>query len=202
MKKALWLLVVGLCCISECRSQRRWAVPKLQELTQADAIRNGVAHLSVEDTALLKRETKNVIEECVKDPGPSDPGTATGLFARLRVRRISLGPASSPGLVVQGFGSCMCGTVGNCPFWIIDEKPNPSVLLEAEGVQIFAFQQRQTAKNFDLLVGSHNSATMTDRRRFRFNGTKCRLNGCATNEREDELGNVLHPPRVTPEKCS
>jgi len=55
-----------------------------------------VAHLSVEDTALLKRETKNVIEECVKDPGPSDPGTATGLFARLRVRRISLGPASSP----------------------------------------------------------------------------------------------------------
>jgi hypothetical protein len=201
MKKTIWLLLIGLCSTPESCAQNGWKVPKLQELTQVDAIKNRAAPLSAEDIALLKRATKGAIEECVKDPGPLDPGTAKGLFAQFRVRRIPLSPNSSPGLVVQGFGACMCGAVGNCPFWIISEDPNPRVLLEAKGIQTFAFQERQSAAHFDLLLGSHDSAMQTDLQRFRFNGSKYQLSGCALIDWEDENLRLLRQPRVTPGDC-
>jgi hypothetical protein len=199
--KTLWFLFIGLCCISDCHAQSGWKVPKLRELSQADAIKTGAAHLSAEDIALLKRVTRDVIEECAADPGPGDPGTALGLFGQLRVRRVNLGPHSNAGLVVQGTGVCMCGAVGNCPFWVIGEAPRPGVLLETVGIQTFALQENLTARRFDLLVGSHDSAMQTDLQRFRFNGTKYQLNGCALIDWDDENLNLLRRPRITAREC-
>jgi len=67
MKKALWLLLSGFAA-SPSVARNAGGPSEAAGVDAGDAIRNGVAHLSVEDTALLKRETKNVIEECVKDP--------------------------------------------------------------------------------------------------------------------------------------
>jgi hypothetical protein len=45
-------------------------------------------------------------------------------------------------------------------------------LIHAIGIQSFAFQKSQTADHFDLMMGSHDSAMVTDLQSFRFNGIK------------------------------
>ena len=202
MKKTLFCLIVGLCCISRCLAQHGWVVPKLEELTQADSIKSGRAHLSAEETTLLKQVTREIINKCVKYPGPYDPKTPAEFFGQLRAQRVALTPHGDSGLVVQGFGSCMCGAVGNCSFWIIGASPHRRVLLEGDGIQTFAFQATQSDGYFDLFLGAHYSAMRTDLERFRFDGTKYRRNGCATIEWADEIDNKLPHPRITPKPCS
>ncbi len=130
MRKSLWGIIVLQCCIAECLAQSKWVLPNLQELTEADAIGRGSAQLSTDETALLRNLTHKIIAECIADPGPGDAHTAAGTFRRIRVRRVPLTPQGDAGLVVQGFGSCMCGAVGNCPFWVIGGQPHPRNLLK------------------------------------------------------------------------
>jgi hypothetical protein len=103
--------------------------------------------------------------------------------------------------VLQGFGVCMCGAVGNCPFWGIDEQAHPRTTLHAIGIQGFAFQKSATANHFDLVLGSHDSAMVTDLQKFRFDGTSYKRTGCASLQWADSVGNTLHPPRITSERC-
>lgn len=173
----------------------------MQELTQAESIGRNAVQLSTEDTILLKNLTRKIIEKCIDDPGLGDPHTVAGMFSRIRVRRISLTPQGDSGLVVQGFGVCMCGAVGNCPFWLIGEQPHPRLLIHAIGIQSLAFQESGTADHFDLVLGSHDSAMVTELQSFQFDGTKYRRNGCASLEWVDPYGNALHPPRITAERC-
>lgn len=95
----------------------------------------------------------------------------------------------------------MCGAVGNCPFWLIAGETQPELLVSATGIQAFAFQKSPSSDHFDLVLGSHNSAMVTDLQRFRFVGSKYRRIGCATLQWADEIGNKLNPPRVTAERC-
>jgi len=201
MRKTLCLLTILLCSVTECVSQSRWPLPKLKELTQADAIKRGSAKLSPEDTILLKNLTRRIIAKCIDDPGPGDPHTVVGAFSRILVRRVSLTQQGDSGLVVQGYGACMCGAVGNCPFWLIEEQQHPRVLMHAIGIQSFAFQKSQRAGRFDLVLGSHDSAMVTDLQSFQFDGTKYKRNGCASLEWADPNGDALHPPRITAERC-
>lgn len=143
-----------------------------------------------------------VIKECMNDPDPGDPTTAAGYFDRFMVRRVDLTPRGDLGLAVQGFGACMCGAVGNCPFWIVAEGPDPRVLLEANGIQTFGFSKSSASGYFELVLGTHDSALVTDLQRFEFDGTKYRLNGCATIAWADDVGNELRHPVITPGPCS
>ena len=201
MRKSLWGFVVLLWCIPGCLAQNRWVIPKLQELTPSDAIGRGSVQLSADETTLLKNLTRKIISVCIDDPGPGDPHTAAGLFNRIRVRRVSLSPERQSGLVVQGFGVCMCGAVGNCPFWLIGQTLHPTVLMHAVGIQRFAFLKSLTADHFDLVLGSHDSAMVTYLQRFEFSGAKYERKGCATLEWTDPVGNALHPPRITAQRC-
>lgn len=201
MRKSLRGLIVLLCCVPECLAQSRWVLPELQELTEADAIGRGSAQLSSDETALLKNLTHKIIAVCIADPGPGDAHTAAGTFRRMRVRRVSLTPQGDAGLVMQGFGSCMCGAVGNCPFWIIGEQPHPRALMHTIGIQTFAFQKSLTSSHFDLVLGRHDSAMATELHRFKFDGTNYKRNGCAFLEWADEVARHLKPPRITPERC-
>ena len=199
--RKLCSLIVLLCCVSACLAQSRWTLPKLQELTQSDAIGRGSSQLSAEEKTLLKNLTRKIISVCIEDPGPGDPHTASGMFNRIRVRRVSLTPEGNSGFVVQGFRACMCGAVGNCPFWVISQHPHPTALMHAVGIQSFAFQKSVTTDHFDLVLGSHDSAMVTYSQRFQFNGTKYVHNGCASLEWSDPVGNALHPPRITAQRC-
>jgi hypothetical protein len=166
MRRKLCGLIVVLCCVFECLAQSRWTLPKLQELTKSEAIGRGSVQLSAEETTLLKDLTRKIISVCIEDPGPGDPHTASGMFNRIRVRRLPLTPEGNSGLVVQGFGVCMCGAVGNCPFWVISQNPHPTALIRAVGIQSFAFQKSVATDHFDLVLGSHDSAMVTYLQRF------------------------------------
>jgi hypothetical protein len=58
MCKVLCCAIFLLCCLSGCVAQSRWALPKLQELTDADELGRGAVHLSAAETQLLKNLTR------------------------------------------------------------------------------------------------------------------------------------------------
>jgi hypothetical protein len=149
----------------------------------------------------MRQLTHRITSTCVADPGPGDPKTAEGIFKSLRVGRVDLTSKGDFALVVQGEGVCMCGAVGNCPFWLLSEGPNPKLLLKAIGIQSFAVQKNRIMARFDLVLGSHDSAMETDLQRFRFDGARYQRIECAIIEWDDESGNRLDPPRMTVGPC-
>jgi hypothetical protein len=193
---------MGLCGVSCALAQHEWTVPELQWLSQADELAHSSIQLTSGEKALLKQTTAGIINECVKDPGPWDPKTASGMFALLRVRRVAMAPNGEQGLIVQGNGTCMCGAVGNCPFWLVTGKSNPRVILDANGIQTFGFQRSTTASHYDLILGRHDSAMATDLQQYRFDGKRYRRQDCALAEWADEMGNALPKPRITSRPCS
>jgi hypothetical protein len=201
MRKISGLLLL-LCCVCGALGQQKWAVPNLEELDQADALNRGRAHLSADEEALIKRVTRKTIDKCLKYVGPYDPKTAGATFDQLRVKRVELTPHGDTGLVVQSTSNCTCGAVGNCSFWLIAGGQNPRVVLAATiGVQTFAFDKAQTAGHYDLVLGQHDSATRTDLARYRFDGTRYRLQDCALLAWSDNDGNMLRKPRITRTPC-
>jgi hypothetical protein len=95
----------------------------------------------------------------------------------------------------------MCGVVGNCPLWLISEEKQPRVLLQSVGIYGFEFDKQQTADYSDLILAGHGSATVTDLKRFRFDGSKYQRAGCARIEWADNNGNALIPPKISSARC-
>jgi hypothetical protein len=194
-------LILVLCFTSDAIGQATWSLPKLKELDQSNAIGKGSIQLSADETSLLQKLTHHITSSCVSDPGPGDPKSAEGIFKSLRVVRVDLTAKGDSALIVQGEGVCMCGAVGNCPFWLLSQGPNPKLLLKATGIQSFSVQKSRAIGLFDLVLGSHDSAMETYIQKFRFDGTSYQRSGCATIEWDDEGGNRLNPPRITPGRC-
>ena len=201
MQRTLLTLLLALCLASEAIGQGTWSLPKLKELDESNAVGKGTVQLSAEETSLMRQLTHRITSACIADPGPGDPRTVEGIFESLRVERVDLTSKGDSALVVQGEGVCMCGAVGNCPFWLLSEGPSPKLLLKAIGIQSFAVQKHRTTGHFDLVLGSHDSAMETDLQRFRFDGAKYQRTGCANIEWDDESGNRLDPPRITVGPC-
>jgi hypothetical protein len=96
----------------------------------------------------------------------------------------------------------MCGVTGNCAFWLIAGGQNPRVVLAvAFGIQTFGFDKAQTAGYYDLVLGQHDSATVTYLKRYRFDGARYRLHDCAVLAWSDNDGNMLQKPRITRTQC-
>ena len=210
MKKVLWFFAIGSCCILQGLAQSSWTVRNLQELTAADAIKGAITQLTAQETALLRQTTEGDLDLCAVYPEPGDPTTLDGVFGELRVRRVQLTSSGDTGLIVQGSSGCMCiGASRNCRFWLIGEKPEPTVLLEARGIQTFAFQNPSAAErafqnpnradHFDLILGHHDSAKVTNLRKYCFERTRDQYlwADCATIEWADDDGNALSHPRIT-----
>ncbi len=205
MKKAVWL--VFLLCIATAFAERTWVVPKLHEIPWKQTIGSGKVRLSAAQRAVLKRASRRVIAACVKDPGPWDPTTASGLFEHLRVGRVEIGLDGQKALLVQGNGVCMCGAVGSCPFWLVGGTGDPrtllatGILLSTAGVNSFEFEKSETDGYFDLVLGSNDSAMERFLQRFRFRGTKYVREGCALLEYDDVMGRPYPKPRISPTPC-
>ncbi len=201
MRRTLPTLLLGLCFAPGAIGQANWSVPKLTELDQSNAIGKGTIQFSAEETSLIRQLARRLASECLADPAPGDPKTAEGIFKSLRVGRVNLTSKGDFALVVQGWGACMCGAVGNCPFWLLSGGPSPKLLLKAAGIQSFAVQKNRTRAGFDLILGSHDSAMETNVQRFRFNGVREERIECADIEWDDENGNRIDPPRITMRPC-
>jgi hypothetical protein len=201
MRKMVLPLILALCFASEAVGQTIWSLPKLKELDQSNTIGKSSINLSAEETGLVRKLTHRITSACISDPGPGDPKTTQGIFKSLRVGRVDLTTKGESALVVQGEGVCMCGAVGNCPFWLLSRGSNPKLLLKATGIQSFSVQKSRANDTFDLILGSHDSAMETYIQKFRFDGTSYQRSGCATIEWDDESGNRLDPPRITSGRC-
>jgi len=141
-------------------AQAKWSVPQLQELGPRDQVRSGKAALSPAEKAALRDITGRAIRACLRDPGLEDPTTFGSYLESLTVKRVFLNEAGLHGLIVQGWGDCMCGATGNCDFWLIAEKPSGfDVVLQTIGIQSFQIQKTVSNGYFDVILGRHDSAT-------------------------------------------
>ena len=201
MRRSLCTYLLALCLASGAVGQVTWSVPKLKELDQSDAIGKGKTKLSSEQANFVRQLSHHITSACVADPGPGDPKTSEEIFESLLVGRVDLKSTGESALVVQGDGVCMCGAVGNCPFWLVSEGPNTKLLLKAVGIQSFAVQKRRTDTFFDLVLGTHDSAMETDLQQFHFDGVRYRRIGCANIEWDNESGKLLTHPRLVAGRC-
>jgi len=141
MRRMILPLVLVVCFASNAVGQATWSLPRLKELDQSNDIGKGSILLSADETSLLRKLTHRITSSCISDPGPGDPKSAEGIFKSLRVVRVDLTAKGDSALIVQGEGVCMCGAVGNCPFWLLSHGPNPKLLLKPTGIQSFSVQK-------------------------------------------------------------
>ena len=95
----------------------------------------------------------------------------------------------------------MCDGSGNCPFWIIDHQPQPTVVLKARSIQSFALMKSLAAGYFDLVLGTREPENVKELQTFHFDGKKYQRKGCAALAWADPYGTLLIPPRITPDGC-
>lgn len=183
-------------------SQTKWTVPNLSELTSRDQIEKNRTPLSAGELAFLRRATAHTVDQCVQDAGLEDPHTPAGHFEALRVRRVPLNSSGEQGLIVQGSGVCMCGAVGNCYFWLIAERPSGfEVVLQTYAVQTFAIENTTSNGHFDVILGSHDSATRTDLSLYDYTGKYYRRAACALLSYQDDNFQPLKVPMIEPQPC-
>lgn len=195
-------MVAVLATAGTAFAQAKRLVPHLSELGPGDQIRSGRTPLSRTERSALKHITGRAIRACLRDPGLEDPTTVAGYLESLTVHRVLLNDAGLHGLVVQGWGDCMCGATGNCDFWLVEERPSGfEVLLHTMGIQSFAIEKARTNGYFDVVLGTHDSATETDLGLYHYTGTYYRRATCALMSYNGPNWTVLKVPDITPQKC-
>lgn len=184
-------------------AQVKWTVPRLQELSwKTDQLRSGETALSPLERKALARITGRQIQGCLSDPGPGDPRTFKGNFENLRIKRVLLNSAGQHGLIVQASGVCMCGATGNCDFWLIAERPSGfDVVLQTIGIQSFEITTTTSNGYFDVVLGSHSSATDTDLSLYHYTGSYYRRSACAFMSYQGDHFQTLTVPSITPQSC-
>jgi hypothetical protein len=107
---------------------------------------------------------------------------------------------SGPILLVQGWGTEMCGAVGNCAVWVLDK--NDRLILD-RGVGKRVTVSRTLRHGLpDIVIASHMSASEENRVTYGFNGTRYRLLVCVDVNYADAIGNRYKYPHATPLSCA
>jgi hypothetical protein len=184
-------------------SNQQLTVPQLESLHNGDAIAFWGAQMPSGDIAFLKQLTRGVIAACIEKPQSTEHRTAAELFDEIRIGHLALSPSHPPSLIVQGAAPCMCDADWNCPFWIIDHQPQPTVVLKARSIQSFALLDSLAVGHFDLVLGTKRQRIgVTELQTFQFDGKRYQRKGCASLAWADEYGTLIIPPRITPERCA
>ena len=184
------------------QAQAQSTVPQLESLPSGDDVGLWSADLPRGDMDFLKQLTRGIVAACVENSQTKEPHTAAEIFAEIRVQQIALSPSRPSGLVAQGSGTCMCDANGNCPLWIIDHQPQPTVVLKARSIQSFARMKSLVADYFDLVLGTRGPEKGTTKlQTFHFDGKRYQRNGCAVLAWAEPYGTLLIPPRITPGGC-
>jgi hypothetical protein len=102
-----------------------------------------------------------------------DPNEERAALKTLHV--LTVDTASGPLLLVQGWGDTLCGAVGNCALWVLD--PNDHVILASGGKRV-SLQRTFHNAYPDLQISTHESASDTGLKKWRFDGNRYRLSWC------------------------
>ena len=116
--------------------------------------------------------------------------------AELRAERISTQPEDI--FFVLSVGSDPCGAVGNCRFWVLDNRYN--IILKGAAQWANLLPTSHDGRH-DVMTSLHNSAFDSYLTQWRFNGTRYRRFACADVTYLDPNGNPYKRPRVAPFQC-
>jgi hypothetical protein len=85
--------------------------------------------------------------------------------------------------VVRVDEPCLCGPSGNCPIFAVQK--NKLVMSDGQG---FAYAVSASPKGGtpDLLIASHTSANVTSLQRYRWKGSRFKLQDCQAAVRKDD----------------
>jgi hypothetical protein len=105
-----------------------------------------------------------------------EPNEVATVRKNLRVQRVKT--RSSSLLLLQAYGPELCGAVGNCAVWVLDEHNR--LLLDGAGGSKVTVTQNEHYGQPDIRFAIHDSASETALERWQFDGLQYRNVSCAT----------------------
>jgi len=174
--------------------QSAWTTAKTEELDEQSTIAG--MHFTPAQLEKLKQSTRNELAECKADPFQGH--SVESVFQQMRIKKVDLAPTQT-GYVIQASDVCMCGVVGNCSFWILDDNFN--VILKYKA-QTFAIADSSTNGSRDIVLTLHSSATESIWSLYRFTGTYYRRVQCAFVDYAPTPDVILKKPDVAVLPCS
>jgi hypothetical protein len=135
--------------------------------------------------------------------GPLFQGDASSMLDQqirsFRAERINLGGV--PAVALSPSSGDLCGSKGNCSFWIIDLS-HRRIVLRSEGVQAFAIDTASAHSTSAIVTSTRNSASESEMTRWHFGAAHYERESCATLTSADDTGAALNSPKITPHPCS
>lgn len=166
-----------------------WPAVRLHETN------GSLMRLPAADRIITERLLRGQLGPLFQGEGATQLNNAIQSF---RAECVSLG--GTPAIAVQPTGENLCGTAGNCSFWIIDLHRR-RIVLHSDGVQQFAVEQNSKHGFPDVITESHASAFEHELIRWRFTGGSYERADCATQDNADSDGNPFPQPKITPHPC-
>jgi hypothetical protein len=134
--------------------------------------------LPQQQQAAIRRVLEPRIEYHLDDGDPSDLDPTELAKAQHNLYALILKRHGETLTFVSGSTYLMCGAVGNCMTWVLDQHNR--IVLEDSGKAITILKNKHHARP-DILFSVHDSASDTELEKWRFNGTKYVLNWCGTS---------------------
>jgi len=179
-----------LFAVSGAAQSTDWPIRRLH------APSSSLLRLSVADQAIAMKLLRPEL-------GPLFQGDATSLLDQqirsFRAERVSLGGV--PTLALSPSSGELCGSNGNCSFWIID-LAHRRILLRAEAVQSFAVEPEKPHAMPNVITSTSSSGSQSEMTRWHFLTAFYERESCATLSNADDSGAPLNPPKITPHSCS
>lgn len=187
---AVLLLSPAVLAASGAAQSADWTVQRLH------APSSSLARLSQADQAIVLRLLRPEL-------GPLFQGDASSVIDQqirsFRAQRISLGGV--PAVALAPSSGDLCGSNGNCGFWIIDLL-HRRVLLRSDAVQSFAVEAGKPHATPNVITRTGSPAGQAELTRWRFSGASYERASCATSTSTDDSGAPLDKPIITPHSCS
>jgi len=128
--------------------------------------------------AELLRALEPRIEHHLDDGDPTDLDPTELTTTKKNLFILTIQRAGTTLTFVSGWTYLMCGAVGNCMTWVLDQ--DNKILLEDSGKAITVLNSVHHGRP-DILFSVHDSASDTDLEKWRFNGALYILSWCGTN---------------------
>lgn len=151
---------------------------------------------------LSEAERQTVMKLIRPELGPLFQGDAPAALDQairsFRAERINIGASAVALLPASGE---LCGTTGNCSFWIVD-LTHRRVLLHTDAIQSFAVDVLKPHTMPIIYTNTHNSTAESEMIRWHYIDGRYARDSCATLNNADDSGAPLKESRITPHPCN
>jgi hypothetical protein len=170
MNRAALALLLALSCAASAQ-QQTWHIDETSLPILLDS-------LPQQRRADILRTLEPRIEFHLDDGDPTDLDPTELATAKKNLHVLILQRAGGALTFVSGWTYLMCGAVGNCMTWVLDQ--HNKLLLEDSG-KAFTVLHSVHYTRPDILFSVHDSADDTELEKWQFNGSQYILTWCGTN---------------------